>query len=359
MRKRPTMRDVAERAGVSVATVSRVINDNGPISRPVHKAVSEAIRQIGFRPNAIGRRLKTARTKTLGVLVPSLKNPIFADAVQGIERESEAAAYSVVLTCSSYQPEKEIAALEVLLSNRVDGVLLTVANERQSGALKLLHREKLPHVLLFNPALDPNLSTVAIDDVAAARAAVHDLIGHGHRTIAMIAGTFKASDRSSLRRQGFEAEMRDNGLEPGPVLEAEFESPDLRAQCKALMQASRPPTAIFCSTDMLAMAAVRSLRELGHEVPRDVSVAGFDGIAVGSWMTPTLTTVFQPAEEMGAAAVRHLLERLDGGAPARQITLPFELRRGESSGPAPRDKAETVKGPDPRTTPRLRAAKGV
>lgn len=345
MGKRPTMREVAERAGVSIATVSRVINRRGVSSPRVEQAVHQAIVQTGFRPNAIGRGLKLASTRTIGVLVPSLGNPIFADAVQGIERQAESAGYSVLLTCSNYQPDKEIAALEVLLSNRVDGVLLTVTDERHSAALKLLCREKVPYVLVFNPILDAHVSTVAIDDLAAARTVVGDLVRQGHRAIAMIAGTFKASDRSQLRRQGFEAAMADHGLKPGAVIEAAFDSPDLRAECGALMSLVEAPTAIFCSTDMLAMAALRSLHQLGYAVPGEVSVAGFDGITVGSWITPSLTTVFQPAEAMGGAAVSHLLDRLHNAAPPRQITLPFEFRPGESSGPAPRQATERATGP--------------
>jgi DNA-binding LacI/PurR family transcriptional regulator len=349
------MKEVAEMAGVSIATVSRVINGRGTSSRPVEKAVQDAIARTGFRPNAIGRGLKMARTRTLGVVIPSLRNPIFADAVQGIERQSEAAGYSVLLTCSNYQPEKEIAALEVLLSNRADGVLLTVANERDSAALKLLRRERAPYVLLFNPALDPEVSTVAIDDVTAARAVVKDLIHHGHRTIAMIAGTFRASDRSELRRRGFADEILFNGLRPGRVVEAAFDSPDLRTECRALMNGHDAPTAIFCSTDMLAMAAIRSLHQLGYAVPADVSVAGFDGIALGSWMTPSLTTVLQPAEQIGAAAVRHLLDRLHNAAPPRHITLPFEFRTGESSGRAPPEGAKKATGPLVRKSRRATA----
>jgi len=314
--KAPTIRDVAAAAGVSIATVSRVINGHNMTSVPVVKAVREAIRATGFRPNMIGRRLKTARTYTLGILVPSLKNPIFADAVHGMESAAEAAGYSLLLTSSGYLPAKETAAIELLLANRVEGIILTVANEARSPTIALLRREKIPFVLVFNPPLRKGVSTVTIDNRAAAYAIVERLIALGHRRVAMIAGAFQASDRSGLRRAGFEAL-------------------DLTDHCRRLLAAANPPTALFCSTDMLAIAAIRSLRRLGLGVPRDVSVAGFDGIAAGEWMSPSLTTVRQPAEAMGVEAVRHLLARLADGVPPQHVKLSYELRSGESCGPPP------------------------
>lgn len=330
-----TIKDVAQRAGVSVATVSRVINRRGPTSAEARAAVQRAVVESGFRPSAIGRALKTARSRTLGVLVPSLKNPIFADTVQGIERRAEAAGYGTLLASSHYAPDKELAAVEVFLANRVAGLVLTVADENASPALELLSREALPHVLVFNPARAPEHSGVTIDNRGAARQIVGRLIELGHRRIAMIAGNFESSDRSGLRRAGYEDALRSAGLAPGPVVEASFTARDLSGLCAALWAGDDPPTAIFCSTDLLAIAAIRALAGLGLRVPRDVSVAGFDGIDLGQWITPSLATVVQPAERMGEAAVEHLLQRVDSGAAALHLTLEHGLRPGESWGPPP------------------------
>ncbi len=353
MRKRPTMKEVAEMAGVSISTVSRAINGSTTISRPARRAIEEAVAKTGFRPNAIGRRLKTARTRTIGVLVPSLRNPVFADAVEGIERQAEVAGYSVLLTCSNYQRDREVAALEALLSNRVEGVLLTVTQERDSRALKFLKKERVPHVLLFNPGLHEGSSTVSINDFAAAQSVARELVGLGHRRIAMIAGEFRASDRSQLRREGFEAQLNESGVEPIPVVEVDFEAQDVGPECAELLGADKAPTAIFCSTDMLAIATIRALHNLGYRVPEDVSVIGFDGIPVGTWITPSLTSVVQPADEMGATAVRHLLERVEGQVAPLHITLPFELRTGGSTGSAPRYRDESFQ--ERRSAKRLAA----
>ena len=202
MSKPPTIREVARRAGVSVATVSRVMNRRGSVSEQTRHTVGEAIRETGFRPNVIGRGLKTARSGTLGVLVPSLRNPIFADAVQGVERAAEAGGYRVLLASSNYLPEKEVAAIDVLLCNRVEGLVLTVADESASRALEFLDRSNVPFVLVFNPARIANHSIVTIDNHGAARDIVSRLVAMGHRRIAMIAGDFPSlrSLESATRR---------------------------------------------------------------------------------------------------------------------------------------------------------------
>lgn len=347
VRKTPTIKDVAARAGVSIATVSRVLNQQGG-SRPlVEKAVRSAARELGFRPNAIGRRLKTARTRTIGVLVPSLQNPIFAETVQGLQWTAEAAGYSLLLTASSYDPLKEARAIELLLANRVEGLVLTVADEAASPMVDLLERERVPFVLVFNPPLRPGVSTVTVDNEAAARELVEHLIGLGHRRIAMIVGTFRASDRSALRRAGFEGALRRHGLKPGAVVEVGFDSLDLTGPCRSLLSGRWPPSALFCSTDMLAMAAIRALKKLGLSVPGDVSVAGFDGISVGEWMTPQLTTAVQPAEDMGAEAFARLLGQIERDEAPRHVTLEHRLRLGESSAPI-RGRAIGPRAQEPR-----------
>ena len=330
MGKPPTIREVARRAGVSVATVSRVVNGRGSVSERRRQAVGEAIRETGFRPNIMGRGLKTARSGTLGVLVPSLQNPIFADVVQGIERAAEAGGYRILLTSSNYLPEKEVAAIDMLLCNRVEGLVLTVADESASQALDFLDRSHVPFVLVFNPARTTNHSIVTIDNFAAARDIVSRLVQMGHRRVAMIAGDSQVSDRSNLRRAGYEQALVDGGLRPGPIIEVDFDRRHLVPQCRFLLSCDPAPTALFCSTDMLAIATIRGFAVLGLRVPNDISVAGFDGIEVGQCMSPSLATVVQPAEDMGMHAVEHLLERLNAGAPAKNMTLPYRLRHGES-----------------------------
>lgn len=331
-RKATTLHDVAAAAQVSIATVSRVLNRTGRVSEATAERVRAALAKTRFRPNVIGRMLKTSTTRTVGILVPSLRNPVFADAVAGIEQACAEQAHAVLLTCADYRRELELKAVETLLGHRVAGVVLTVASGGDSPALALLRQERVPFVLMFNPGrrgLDP---VVTIDNAAAAEAIVRELIARGHRRIAMLAGRYRASDRSLERRRGYERAMKVSGLASGPVLEVDFDAVALSGTMAPWFAGSERPSAIFCSTDLIALSAMRGLRELGLTVPRDVAVAGFDGIAFGEWVVPTLATVVQPAVAIGYTACRELIRMTAGGRAAGRTLLRYAIRDGESWG---------------------------
>ena len=332
MTKAPTIKDVAMRAGVSVATVSRAMNKSGPVSAAAKEVIEKVINDSGFRLNSIGRQLKTARTHTIGVLVPSLKNPIFADAVVGIQRTAERNGYNVLLASSAYSADKEVSAVETFLSSRVEGLILTVADEESSQALKRLSATQLPFVLMFNPCKQNNYSTVSIDNRKAAYELVDALVKLGHRQIVMIAGRSSESDRSVERQAGFEDALQRHGIDHVEIVEVGFENPELTDQIEKLVNKPNPPTAYFCSTDVLAIATIRALTQVGKNIPRDVSVVGFDGIAIGEWLTPSLATAIQPAEEMGKQATQHLIGRIDRNEPVTSLVLPHRIRPGESWG---------------------------
>lgn len=333
-----TIRDVAAKAGVSIATVSRVLNKSPLAARKSIEAVHAAIAELGFRPNAIGRQLKTAASLTIGVLVPSMANPVFAQSVHGIEVAAKAEGYSVLLTTSEYDSEGELAAIETLLSNRVEGLILTVADTDQSSSLDVLDSEGVPYVLIYNQPASPERSFISLDNVAAAKDLVEQLIGRGHRRIAMIAGSFLSSDRSRLRYHGYAEAMRTAGLPVDPVVEVSFTDIQIGSRLAPIFNEDEPPTALFCSTDIMGIAACRGLWELGISVPEDVSVVGFDGIDVGLWTRPTLATVVIPAQEMGAQAVKHLLDRIQGKSAPVHLTLQHRIRSGESWGLAKKPK---------------------
>lgn len=336
-----TIKDVAQAAGVSIATVSRVINAPSRVRPATVQAVTAAMRALGYRPNAIGRRLKASSTHTLGILVPSLSNPVFADSVAGIEEAAQAAGYTLLLTVSDYDAAREDAAIATLLSNRVDGLVLTVADAAASPVLATLAEEGVPHVLLYNqpadngPGTGAGAAAVSVDNAAAAREMTEHLLALGHRRIAMVAGAFAASDRSRLRYQGFRAAMQAAGIADAPVAEVAFTDLHLADTLRALLDGPRAPTALFCSNDMLALASIRACRELGRRVPEDVSVVGFDGIEVGRLVHPSLCTVVQPTQEMGRQAIAILLGLIEGQARPRSLLLPHAIRNGESAGPPP------------------------
>jgi DNA-binding LacI/PurR family transcriptional regulator len=338
---KPTIRDVAAKAGVSIATVSRVLNVSPAATAEMKARVHAAVAATGFRPNRIGSQLKSASSRMIGIMMPALSNPVFADAVHGIESEAETSGYAVIVSSSDYRPEREQACLDALLAYRVAGLILTVADAGRSPTLRTLEREKIPYVLMFNQPAQAARAAVTVDNVAAAAEAVRHLIAFGHRRIAMVAGSFESSDRSRLRHRGFEGALGEAGIEAAPVIEVGFDEVELTGHLTNLFARADAPTALFCSTDLLAIAAIGCLKRIGRRVPEDVSVIGFDGIAIAEVMAPRLTTVAQPSRQMGAEAVRLLLARIAGERGAKRRILPHSLRAGETVA-APRRAEVTI-----------------
>ncbi|WP_282605949.1 LacI family DNA-binding transcriptional regulator [Pelagibius sp. Alg239-R121] len=329
-----TLKDVAQRAGVSSATVSRVINSRGLISAPTAEKVQAAIAELGFRPNAIGRNLKTSRTRTFGVLLPSLSNPIFGEVLEGVQTAALAAGYSIAITCSNYREQEEKHAIDTLLANRVDGLILTVADADNSAQLDVLDAHGIPYVLLFNQPVKTSRSAVNVDNRAAGRLVAEEFIQFGHTRVGMIAGRFEASDRSRLRFQGLCDGIADAGLEAPALVEVDFVEGRVARAVRNLLNRTDAPTALFCSTDMLALSVIDVLRSLGVGVPEQISIAGFDGISFGQLSHPRLATVVQPSHAMGQAAVQHLLGRMAGSTAPKLQVLPAGYRPGSSIGPA-------------------------
>ncbi|WP_029009503.1 LacI family DNA-binding transcriptional regulator [Azospirillum halopraeferens] len=351
MAKAVTIRDVAERAGVSIATVSRVLNGAGTAAPDTAERVRTAVAELGFRPNRIGSSLKAARTRTLGVVIPSLSNPVFADSVAGVQDAAADAGYSLLIASTDYDPGREAQAVESLLSHRVEGLVLTVADADGSAVLDTLDAADLPYVLVYNQPRASGRPFVSVDNVAAARTMVERMIALGHTRIGMVAGRFRQSDRSRLRHDGYRAALDTAGLAPGPLIEVDFADAAPERRLAVRLDGPDRPTALFGSNDLVALATVRALRDLGLAVPADVSVTGFDGIAVGALVSPALTTLVQPARAMGARAMQDLLAHLAGGPRPGQVTLPFSVRTGETLGPAP---ALRTSGPDLTSQPDAR-----
>ena len=328
-----TIRDVARRAGVSIATVSRVINGQKAIRPETRARVQAAIDSLGFRLNAVGRTLKAGKSHTLGVLVPTLSNPVFAEAVEGLQHRARASGYGVMVTTSDYDAGLEREAVETLLVGRVDALVLTVTDPDAAEVRAWLLALERPAVLLYNqPGPRP---TVTIDNEAAGRAAGRVFLQAGHRCLAMIAGSFAGSDRGRARWRGFAAavaEHQPHGWGPTKV-EIPFAETDLRPALSALLSVADPPTGLFCSNDLIALRAIAALRGLGYRVPGDVSVLGFDGIAAGALIEPSLSSIAQPSRTMGETAAALVLSELAGGVVEPVTLLPHRLIEGASVAP--------------------------
>jgi DNA-binding LacI/PurR family transcriptional regulator len=267
-------------------------------------------------------------------MLPMLNHPVFAECLQGIETAAQENNHVVAVSSSGYRPDLEERSSEILLQQRVDGLILTVADAACSPVLDKLDSEGIPYVLVFNQVATGRKSSVltrpsvCVDNRQAAGNLVKYLIELGHSDIHMVAGQFRQSDRSRQRFAGYKDAMSGAGLAWRAPLELPFNTADTRSELQALLHAKNRPTALFCSNDQLAMTVIRDLHLLGLQVPEDMSVAGFDGVQVGEWMSPALTTVVQPTADIGRIAVDHLFQIIAGERHSATAVLPHTLRMG-------------------------------
>lgn len=332
-----TIRTVAERAGCSIATVSRVINGSARTSAEVEARVRAAVEELGFRPSEIGRSLKTLRARTLGVVIPTLTNPVFAASVAGMEAEARRRHHTLLLTATDYDAAREPEVVETLVAQSVAGLVLTVTDADDNPTLDRLDAEGIPYVLVYNEPRRAERAAVSVDNAAATFALAKTMIAAGHRRLVYVAGRFATSDRARTRYLGYLAAMSEAGLAAEPPLELDYlaDPAGHGAALAGVFGAPGGPTAALCSNDLLALSVMAALRALGLRVPQDVSVAGFDGIALAGAAYPSLATVDTPTRRMGERAVEKIFEMLEGTAGPTLERLPFELRPGGSLAPAP------------------------
>lgn len=335
-----TIKHVAARAGVSFTTVSHVLNGTRRVSDSARERVERAVAEMGYVPSAVARALKMSETGIIGVLVPNITNPFFAELTRGIEDCCRRTDYSVFLCNSDDDPERQSRYLQTLLERRVDGLLLAAAAGEASALAQRLAATRVPTVVVDRaiPGLAADL--VRVDHEAGARLAVQHLLALGHRAIACLSGPSEFAV-SRARVAGWREGLAAAGIEaaPGWLLEGDFSAAAGHALARQLL-AQREVTAIFASNDLLAIGALRAAAELGLAVPSALSVIGFDGIDLGGYAYPALTTVGHPIRAMGETAAGLLIERIaEGPAACREVVLPAQLLRRESTGPVP------VRGP--------------
>lgn len=325
-----SIQEVARQAGVSSATVSRVFNLPDKVSEATRQRVEHIAKALGYVPNASARTLRTHRSRVLGVVLPTLLNPVFAECLDGIASAATAAGYAILPITTDYQVEQEDHAVNLLLAGNVDGMILVVSNPSTSRALKRLQAAKLPYVLAHNR--HSGHPCVSVDSQAAVIALVSYLAHLGHTRITMVSGQLAASDRAQQRLKGFQKGMKAAGLKTASLLEVPFVKSAAQDISK-LLQSKERPTALVCSNDLLAIRCIRAAHLAGLRVPNDLSVVGFDGILLGEDLTPMLSTITQPNTEMGRCATRLLVQALAGGkpiSPTSSVTLAHAFRAGES-----------------------------
>lgn len=325
-----SIQEVARKAGVSSATVSRVFNLPDKVAPATRLRVERVAEAFGYFPNASARTLRTQRSRILGVVLPTLLNPVFAECLDGIASTATAAGYAIFPITTDYQLAQEDRAANLLLAGNADGMILVVSNPATSQALKRLKAAKLPYVLAYNRhTAHP---CVSVDSEAAVIKLVARLAQLGHRRIVMVSGQLAASDRAQQRYCGFQKGVEAAGLQSAGLLEVPFVESAVLSIRNLLIKKLRP-TALVCSNDLLAIRSIRAAYLAGLRVPHDLSVVGFDGIALGEDLTPMLSTITQPNTAIGSNAAALLIQAMTTGTalkPSASLTLACAFREGES-----------------------------
>jgi LacI family transcriptional regulator len=307
--------DVARRAGVSVGSVSRVINEHPTVSPATRERVEAAVRELGYVPNAIAGSLRSRRSKTIGLIIPDVTNPFFSELALHVERSAAAAGYNVILGNSDNSAERQKHYLRALAVRRVDGIILVPAREIGPS-----FEFEIPVVGVDREVVGRQF--VASDNRAGAKSAIEYLHGLGHRLIACVAGP-KDLPNAQERRIGYEDValpiLRSAGVDPSAyIVSADFSYDSGYAATRRLMDVAPRPTAIFASSDQQAIGGLRAAADLGLAVPGDLSIVGFDDIPLANLVMPRLTTVGQPVAKIGVLAMQILLDLFSGAAAPRR-----------------------------------------
>jgi LacI family transcriptional regulator len=329
-----TIREVARAAGVSVATVSRVVNGKGPVREATRRRVKSAAERLRYAPHGAARSLITNRTSTVGVLLPDIYGEFFSELIRGMDLAARAQEYHILVS-GSHDDAEEIEAVLRALRGRVDG-LIVMSPMASASALREIVPEGIPVVLLNGPARGTPYTTMRFDNRGGAFAMTRHLLSLGHDRIAILEGPPGNQDARD-RLKGWQDAMAEKAGARGVRLPGDFTESSGFAAGQRLYASSRRPTAVFAANDAMAIGCLAAFREAGLGVPADVAVAGFDDIPIARFVTPPLSTVRVSIADLGARAFGRLFDRLsgqDGDAPRHQ-TLPTRLVIRESCGARP------------------------
>jgi LacI family transcriptional regulator len=325
-----TMKRVAARAKVSVTTVSRVVNQSGYVASGVREKVLKAMKELKYQPSDIARGLRTRSTRSVGVLVPQLAHPYFGAIAIAAEKHLFANGYRTFLCSSEEDPAKESAYIDMLLGQRVAGVMLISTGTNEPNAKRLLDA-KIPMILVARDLAQVEVDRVLADNFRGAHDLVHYLVTLGHRRIAILGA-------NARRLSAFQHGITNAGLEFDPKLQVVIEQASFQmavAATQMLLKRVNPPTAIMAENDVVAVGIINGALRAGFRVPEDLSVTGFDDVPLAAYVTPELTTVAQPYEQMAEQATRRLLHRIlhPRAKPATDI-LPTKVVVRRSTAPA-------------------------
>ncbi|MFE5023750.1 LacI family DNA-binding transcriptional regulator [Streptomyces sp. NPDC056656] len=345
-----SIKDVAAAAGVSVATVSRVLNSHPSVSPDARARVLGAVESLGYRPNAVARSLRTAQTRTLGLVISDVLNPYFTELARSVEEEARALGYSVIIGNADEQPDIQDHHVRTLLDRRIDGLLVSPTD---GGSPLMLEAARAGTPMVFVDRWIPGVDVPVVR--SDGRAAVRDLVAHlhtlGHRRLAIIAGP-AATTTGSERVEAFREALAAFGiaLPDAYIGQGDFQADSGRRATERFLALSEPPEVVFAADNLMALGALDAIRAAGLRVPHDIGLAAFDDIPWFVHTDPPVTAIAQPTKDLGRAAVRALIDRIEG-RPPQSVTLPARLVVRRSCGEAGTSEARTPAPTAPADTP--------
>lgn len=324
--------DVAALAGVSTATVSRVLNDSAKVSKTVIERVERACRQLHYVPNGPARALSSRRARTIGAVVPSIENAGFALAIGSLQRLLDTSGYTLIVASSDYDASVELRQVSMLMSRGIDGLLL-VGDEHDPELIKMIEQQALPFIETWS--LSAKNACVGFDNAAAARAMANYLLDLGHVHIGVISGRTKNNDRASGRVAGIRAALEMRGLKLAAewMIERPYRIAEGRLAMRAILSSPIRPTAVMCLNDQLAFGALIEAKSSGLSVPQDISITGFNDLDFAAFLDPPLTTIHVPADTIGVVAGEYLLARASNRPVLRVNEIETRLVVRSSAGP--------------------------
>jgi len=321
------MKDVARLAGVSTSTVSHVINNNRFVSESIREKINAAIAQLNYAPSALARSLKINQTRTIGMLITSSSNPFYSEVVQGVERSCYERGYSLILCNTNGDEERMNRSIETLLQKRVDGLIM-MFTENHCPSKETLSRYPSIPVIMMDWAPFAGVNDIIQDNAfIGGKMATEFLIAQGYRRIACITGPLDKTT-ATQRQAGFRQAMQDAGLAilPGFEVTGDFEFAGGLAAMHTLLALPEPPQAVFAGNDAMAVGVYQAIYQHKLRIPEDIAVVGYDDIQLAQYLTPPLTTIHQPKDELGELAIDTLLHRLqEPEAEAQILVLTPEL----------------------------------
>ncbi|WP_302762202.1 LacI family DNA-binding transcriptional regulator [Christensenella hongkongensis] len=335
-KKRITIKDVAMKAGVTSAVVSRVFNKDKTLNirEETRRAVDQAILELNYAPNSVARSLRMHSSNMIGVVIADVMNPFFTEIVKGIQLAAREAGYGIVLCDTGDNPEEEKEYIRILQSQFVEGIILG-SSYVEDDVVRVFEKSDIKYVMVNRASANASAPYVRTNDIGGMMDMVEHLVQMGHTKIAHLSGPLFV-DTAIRRLEGYRKGLKKAGIEynSGYVLETKYDEESGYRACKELLKLEERPTAICAGNDMVAIGAMRAIKSEGLSIPEDISVAGYNDIWVAPLLAPSLTTMNTPLLEMGGITFRMLRDSIKGDLDVqKKITLEPELVVRESTGP--------------------------